>query len=132
MMYTRLFCFFVASFFCLCLAHAQDSHARRQRTPQEEAAKQTERLVRELGITDSVRIDTLYKMHLKYAYLRLKCVTRAENIKRMHAIYSELERLLTPDELKRFMNHPAEEPRRPHGACIVSPDTSVLQKLPRP
>lgn len=132
MIYARLFCFLVSSMLCLCLLHAQESHPRRQRTPQEEAAKQTERLVRELGITDSVRIDTLYKMHLKYAYMRLKCNTRAENIKRMYAIYSELERLLTPDELKRFMNHPAEEPRRPHGACIVSPDTSVLQKLPRP
>ena len=38
---------------------------RPQRTPEEEALKQTTRLVRELGIKDSVRIDTIYRMHLK-------------------------------------------------------------------
>lgn len=91
---------------------------RPQRTPEEEAQKQTTRLVRELGITDSVRIDTLYKMHLKYAIIRQKGLTRAENMDRMNAIYAELKQLLTPDEFERFMNHPAEQPRHPRGANV--------------
>ena len=42
---------------------AQDPIANRpQRTPEEEALSQTRRLVRELDIKDSVRIDTIYKM----------------------------------------------------------------------
>ena len=98
---------------------AQEQQARPQRTPEEEASKQTERLVRELGIRDSVRIDTIYKMHLKYAQIRQKGLSRAENMERMQSIYNELKRLLTPDEFERFMNHPAEQPRRPRGANVV-------------
>ena len=102
---------------------------RPQRTPEEEAIKQTTRLVRELGIRDSVRIDTIYKMHLKYARFRQKGLTRAENMERMQAIYAELKRLLTPEEFEQFMNHPVEQPRRPHGAKMVSnPDVVVIQK----
>ena len=98
---------------------AQEPNVRPQRTPEEEASKQTERLVRELGIKDSVRIDTIYRMHLKYARIRQKGLTRAENMERMQSIYNELKQLLTPDEFERFMNHPAEQPRRPRGANVV-------------
>ena len=98
---------------------AQEQNVRPQRTPEEEASKQTERLVRELGIKDSVRIDTIYKMHLKYAQIRQKGLSRAENMERMQSIYNELKQLLTPDEFERFMNHPAEQPRRPRGANVV-------------
>ena len=92
---------------------------RPQRTPQEEARKQTERLVRELNIHDSIRIDTIYRMHLKYARARQKGLTRAENMERMQAIYAELKLLLTPEEFERFMNHPAEQPRLPRGASVM-------------
>lgn len=95
---------------------AQDSVNRPQRTPEEEAQKQTIRLARELGISDSIRLDTIYKMHLKYALLRQQGLTRAENMERLQAMYNDLKGLLTPDEFERFMNHPAELPRRPHGA----------------
>ena len=94
---------------------------RMQRTPEEEATQQTERLIRELGIQDSARIDTLYRMHLKYARVRQKGLTRAENMERMNAIYAELKLLLTPEEFEQFMNHPAEQPRRPRGANFVAP-----------
>ena len=92
--------------------------ARLQRTPEEEALKQTERLVRELGIKDSVRIDTLYRMHLKYAILRRTGLSRAQEMDRMNSIVAEMKTLLTPEEFERFMNHPAEQPRRPHGASM--------------
>lgn len=98
---------------------------RPQRTPEEEALKQTTRLVRELGIKDSVRIDTIYRMHLKYALYRQKGLTRAENMERMQAIYTELKHLLTPEEFDAFMNHPAELPRRPRGANVIAPSKQV-------
>lgn len=98
------------------LSAQEPADARPQRTPEEEALKQTTRLVRELGINDSVRFDTIYRMHLKYARFRQKGLTRAENMERMNAIYSELKLLLTPEEFERFMNHPAEQPRHPRGA----------------
>lgn len=98
------------------MAQEPVSEPRPQRTPEEEALKQTTRLVRELGIRDSVRIDTIYRMHLKYAKFRQKGLTRAENMERMQAIYAELKNLLTQAEFDKFMNHPAEQPRRPSGA----------------
>lgn len=100
---------------------AQESSSDRpQRTPEEEALKQTMRLFRELGIRDSVRFDTIYRMHLKYARFRQKGMTRAENMQRMMSIQSELQLLLTPAEYERFMNHPAEQPRHPRGANVLN------------
>lgn len=99
---------------------------RPQRTPEEEALSQTTRLIRELGITDSLRIDTLYKMHLKYARFRQKGLSRAENMERMQAIYRELEKLLTPQEFEQFMNHPAEQPRRPRSTNVLMPARPIL------
>ena len=112
---------FIALFTGSLSAQETVESPRPQRTPQEEAMKQTTRLVRELGIKDSVRFDTLYRMHLKYAILRQKGLTRAQNMDRMMSIQKELERLLTPSEFERFMNHPAEQPRRPHGANVIAP-----------
>ena len=104
---------------------AQDPIANRpQRTPEEEALSQTRRLVRELDIKDSVRIDTIYKMHLRYARYLQKGLSRAENMERMQAIYNELRVLLTPEEFERFMNHPAELPRRPRGTNALMPAKS--------
>ncbi len=103
---------------------AQEPSDRPQRTPEEEALRQTTRLVRELGIRDSVRIDTIYRMHLKYAVIRQKGLTRAENMERMQAIHNELKLLLTAEEFERFMNHPAEQPRRPRGTNALMPATS--------
>lgn len=108
---------------------AQEAEVRPQRTPEEEAVKQTTRLTRELGITDSSRIDTIYRMHLKYARIRQRGLTRAENMERMQAIYGELKLLLSPDEFERFMNHPAEQPRRPRGANV---NNYEVPNRPRP
>ena len=94
--------------------------------------KQTMRLVRELGISDSVRIDTLYRMHLKYALVRQKGLTRAQNLERMQAIHNELKNLLTPEEFERFMHHPAEQPRRPHGAAGSPARQAVPIKIQQP
>ncbi|MCR5049925.1 MAG: hypothetical protein K6A36_02445 [Paludibacteraceae bacterium] len=102
---------------------------RPQRTPEDEAMNQTERLVRELNIRDSARIDTLYRMHLKFARTRSSSMTRAEHMDRMSAIVAELKNILTPEEFERFMNHSAELPRRPHGANMMSkPDVVIIQR----
>lgn len=119
-----LFIVFVALF--TGFLWAQESSAERpQRTPEEEAMKQTMRLFRELGIHDSVRFDTIYRMHLKYARFRQKGLTRAENIQRMLSIQDELHVLLTPAEYERFMNHPVEQPRHPRGANVLNSTRSV-------
>lgn len=121
MMNKRLFIFlFIALSAGLMMAQEPVSD-RPQRTPEDEALKQTVRLVRELDIKDSVRFDTIYKMHLKYARVRQKGLTRAQEMERMQAIYGELKTLLTEKEFDQFMNHPAEQPRRPRGANRMLP-----------
>ena len=100
---------------------AQEPSDRPQRTPEEEALKQTIRIMRELGIQDSVRFDTIYRMHLKYARWRQLGLTRAQNMQRMQAIHDELQHLLTPEEFEQFMNHPSEMPRRPLGKQLIVP-----------
>lgn len=120
----RFFTLLFGAFLAITMI-AQEEGPRPQRTPEEEACKQTIRVARELGIKDSARIDTIYRMHLKYARWRQKGLTRAENMQRMQAIHDELERLLTPEEFELFMNHPSETPRRPHGTQLIAPATSV-------
>ena len=96
--------FFSTLFVCAAMCGvmmAQPSQSRPQRTPEEEALKQTTRLIRELGIKDSVRIDTIYRMHLKYARFRQQGLSRAQNMERMQAIYNELQQLLTPEEFEQ-------------------------------
>ena len=124
-MIKKLFSFVIVALFSGLMGAQEPAADRPQRTPEEEALKQTMRLVRELGIKDSVRFDTIYKMHLKYAKFRQKGLTRAENMERMISIQEELKRLLTPSEYERFMNHPAEQPRRPHGANVLAPTRST-------
>lgn len=119
----RKYLLILSLFFSAVLLAQEPVSDRPQRTPEEEAIKQTTRLVRELGIKDSIRIDTIYRMHLKYARVRQKGLTRAENMERMQSIYAELKLLLTPEEFERFMNHPAEQPRRPRGASVLNPNT---------
>ena len=132
----RFFSIVCATLVAVGLAAQEPVSDRSQRTPEEEAMKQTIRLIRELSISDSVRIDTLYRMHLKYARIRQKGLTRAQEMDRMNAIYGELQNLLTKDEFEQFMNHPAEQPRRPHGAQRITPNNTPsrlpLQSVEQP
>ncbi len=85
-----------------------------QRTPEEEAMKQTEMLVRELGLTDEVQRDTLYRMHLKFARLRRTHHTRMDMMNQMTQMTEELKGILTQEQFDRFMNRQmSPEPRRP-------------------
>ena len=115
-MLKRLFFIACAALVAVIMTAQELVSERPHRTPEEEALKQTTRLVRELDIRDSVRFDTIYRMHLKYARIRQNGLTRAQNMERMQAINEELKHLLSSEELDRFMNHPAEQPRRPRGA----------------
>lgn len=77
---------------------------RPQRTPEDIALKQTEMLVRELGIQDSVVRDTLFRMHLKFAQKRAISNTRAEALQYMQEANMELQQILTPEQYQQYMN----------------------------
>ncbi len=95
-------------------AMAQSSEAEQpQRKPEEVAKKQTEMLVRELSICDSAKIETLYRLHLKYARMRQESNTRTEDLSRLQQLYAELEQILSKEQYERFMSHQLQGPRRP-------------------
>ena len=75
-----------------------------QRTPELIAGKQTELMVRELGITDSVQRQQLFDFHLKYARLRTDSTTRREELNRLQAMNAELQTILTEEQFNRFMD----------------------------
>lgn len=75
-----------------------------RRTAEEEARKQTGMMVRELGLTDSLQADTLYRLHLKYARLRRQSNTRQEELNRLVLFTEELKGILTPEQYNRFMS----------------------------
>ena len=117
----RLF-IFVFSFLLLLPigAAARQSRQSDTRTPEEIAQKQTHRLIRELDLRDSVQIDTLYKMHLKYARMRVKSNTRREDLERLTAMTDELRGILTEEQYNKFMNK--QVCHSPHGnASPVGP-----------
>ncbi len=68
----RLFICTLLIFIALYVAAQPPETEQPQRKPEEVAKKQTEMLVRELSICDSAKIDTLYRLHLKYARMRQK------------------------------------------------------------
>ena len=89
-----------------------------RRTASDIAQKQTEMLVRELNITDSILRDTLFHMHLKYATMRNISNTRNEAMQRMIQMQEELRHILTPEQFAAFMNRQVEHhPRTPHHPC---------------
>ena len=111
-------CFFIVSFIVVALlALAQNHHP--QRTATDIARKQTEMLVRELQITDSVLRDTLFRMHLKYAEKRQsENYTRADVLQCMLLMQEELKNILPAELYETFMNRQLNhEPRSPQNPC---------------
>lgn len=94
-----------------------------QRTPEEVARKQTEMLIRDLEIKDSLQIDTIYRIHLRYARLRQVSNTRAEHLERVQQMYNELRQVLTTEQYEQFMNQQLESPRRPQSVCKMPQNT---------
>ena len=106
---------------------AQSYHP--QRTPEDTARKQTEMLVRELSIQDSIIRDTLYRMHLKFANKRATGHTRAEAMQHMQEANAELKTILTPEQYQQFMNKQVNHhPHRNLAPCnrIISAEQQDL------
>ena len=103
------------------------------RTPEEIARKQNTMLARELGLTDSVQLDTLYRMHLKFAKLRAISNTRAEDIERLQAMTQELKGILTAEQYQQFMNRQVDDrPRGPHSQTGSFPQWREVDSVPPP
>lgn len=92
-----------------------------RRKPEEVAKKQTEMLVRELSLTDSSVIDTLYRVHLRYARMRHEGCSREDDMSRLCQLESELKQILTAEQYAQFMSHRQQGPRRPQPPFYRAP-----------
>lgn len=100
-----------------------------QRTPEDIARKQTEMLVRELNIQDSIMRDTLYRMHLKFARKRQISNTRAEAMHYMQEANAELQTILTPEQYQQYLNqqvnYAPHRHRAPHNRITTIPIDTI-------
>lgn len=104
-----------------------------QRLPEEDAAKHTEMICRELNIQDTVQRRKIYNMNLKYAYYQRQGNTRLDWLQRIEGITKELKTILTPEQYNRFMNAQINpEPRHPHHPYNDMPGPSSMPNMPSP
>lgn len=104
-----------------------------QRTPADIAHKQTEMLIRELDIQDTVLQDTLFNLHLKYAQLCHQPITRSEALQSMQMLIEELKNLLSPEQYERLMSRQINgTPRSPQPCKWIGPAQRGHGELPPP
>ena len=89
---------------CVCSLMVTAQQAEPQRTPEEEAAKQTEMLVRILpNLTDTQKFQ-LTKIHLRYIQERIEYPERTTAIERMKRRHEEYRTILTENQYKLLQN----------------------------
>ena len=126
------YCLRIVLVLCLAavgvLVRAQESVPRR--TAEERAMKQTEMLVRDLDIRDSLLRDTIYRVHLRYAKSREQVSSRSEAVERMNRLLGELKGILSPQQFERLQAIPRQQGARAHRADKDSLDQEATPPQP--
>ncbi len=81
----------------------QDSSIAPQRTPEQEAAKQTEKLQQELNLSQE-QAKQVYEINLKYARERQISNTRSEAMERMKNKNADIQRVLNDEQNMRLQS----------------------------
>lgn len=97
--YVVLFLAFSLAF----LAKGQDNNAVPERTPEQEAAKQTEKLKQDLHLS-AEQVALAYEINLKYAKARQVSNTRAEAVQRMKDKEADLMKILNYEQRVLLQN----------------------------
>lgn len=91
-------------FLCLGLSiRSQDNVSVPQRTPEQEAAKQTEKIQQELNLT-SEQIKQVYEINLRYARERQVSNTRSQAMERIKNKNTEMQRILTENQYNQLQS----------------------------
>ena len=99
-----------------------------QRTPEEMARKQTYMLIRELGLTDSIVIDSIYRINVRHNKRRMQRQSRAEELQGMYLFLEEIKGVVTPEQYDQFMNRKPDCPRHPHATYAPARPDSVARR----
>jgi len=95
---------FVLLLFTLVLPmYSQDISVVPKRTPEQEAAKQTEKLQQELNL-DQEQANKLYEINLHYARERQVSNKRSEALIRMKNKNAEIKQILNPEQNERLQS----------------------------
>jgi len=101
-MKTLRFLFFVMFLVILALPiKSQDNSVVPQRTPEQEAAKQTEKLQQELNLTQE-QAKQVYEINLRYARERQISNTRSQAVERMKNKNADIQRVLNSEQNERL------------------------------
>ena len=96
--------FFVLIFFvCSVSLFAQDNGNTPSRTPEQEAARQTERLKQELELSPE-QVREVYAINLRYAKQRQVSNSRAEALERIKNKNADLKLVLTAEQYDKLQN----------------------------
>lgn len=89
---------------CLGLPiRSQDNISVPQRTPEQEAVKQTEKIQQELNLTPN-QIKQVYEINLRYARERQVSNTRSEAMERIKNKNSDMQLILTENQYNQLQN----------------------------
>lgn len=83
--------------------YSQDNAVLPQRTPEQEAVKQTEKLQQELNLS-SEQAKQIYDINLRYARERLISNKRSEGLERAKNKNAEVQRILTAEQNERLQS----------------------------
>lgn len=81
----------------MSLAQDDSDNSLNQRTPEQEATKQTEKLQSELNLT-SEQVKAIYQINLKYAQARKNAIRRADAMQIIKNKDESLRKILTPQQ----------------------------------
>ena len=96
----------VLLFVCLALnisVYSQDANTTPERTPEQEAAKQTEKLQQELNLS-AEQARQVHEINLRYARARKVSNTRADALQRIKDKEAELKKILNPAQYTQLLN----------------------------
>lgn len=116
--YVVLFLAFSLAF----LAKGQDNNAVPERTPEQEAAKQTEKLKQDLRLS-AEQVALAHEINLKYARARQVSNTRAEAVQRMKDKEADLMKILNYEQRVLLQNKRYER-------SYFRPSPSALRQQP--
>lgn len=105
---------------------AQEAPVVMQRTPEQEAAKQTEKLQQELSLTQE-QVRRVYEINLRYARARQASNTRTEAMERMKNKNADLEKVLTIDQSERLQSKRYERSNFDPNSARISTQSASQQ-----
>lgn len=96
--------FFVLSLTCLVLpVYSQENTSTPERTPEQEASRQTEKLQQELNLTDE-QSRKVYEINVRYERQRQISNSRSEAMERIKNKNADMQKVLTEEQNSRLQS----------------------------